>query len=72
MSGLTHIDPRLVGSQLCESMVWRELADALLCHIWEVVVGGGGALQPEESKVKKKKKNQTAWPAPGKAMEWSF
>lgn len=32
VSGLTHIDPWLVGSQLCESIVWRELADTLLCR----------------------------------------
>lgn len=51
VSGLTHIDPQLVGCQLCKSMVWEELAGALLCHIWEVVVGGGEPFQLEESKV---------------------
>lgn len=51
MSGLTHVDPWPVGSQLCESMLWGELADTLLCQIWEVVVGEGESLQPEESKV---------------------
>lgn len=36
---------------MCKSMVWEELAGALLCHIWEVVVGGGEPFQLEESKV---------------------